>query len=300
MEFAATSINYTLADTVGTSFSVRFPRCSREPESWKQEVFAAARTIANKTTKPLWLCSSGGIDSEIMCRAFYDQGIHFSVLTIEHAGKTNNHDIRYAKKWCAARGIVHNVITVDMHTFLSHDIRSYATQSFITKNVFRYFQIRLLEEVERLGGYAVLGGGEQLYRVDPTKETLTPSDVFLEFEVGYAVPLEWCKRNDTAHEPYFYFSTPELMLSFLRIPLVSALLHNPDVFRSRTNALLCKRLVYNTVWPDTEPRKKYTGYEHILETREEAQEYLAQEFAERIQVYRLPVDELIAALSPTS
>src|SRR5438874_953783 len=82
-----------------------FDPCTRHSQTWKEEIYSAARAIANKTKKPIWICSSGGIDSEVACRAFFDQGINFSVLTIEHEAGTNSHDISYAINWCRARGV---------------------------------------------------------------------------------------------------------------------------------------------------------------------------------------------------
>ena len=51
---------------------LRFLSCTREPGTWKEELAAAARAIAQKADRPLWICSSGGLDSEIACRSFYD------------------------------------------------------------------------------------------------------------------------------------------------------------------------------------------------------------------------------------
>ena len=281
-------------------FWVKFNPVTREVKSWNEEIYAAARAVMNTSTKPLLLCSSGGIDSEIMCRAFYDQGIHFTVLTIEHAAGTNVHDTRFVKKWCRKRGVEQKVVKLDMPDFLSTGVRAYADQSYITGNIFRYFQLKLLEEAERLGGHAVLGGGEQLYHVDPSKSVPEHADTYLEFETGYAVPLEWCRRNRAAHEPYFFFSTPELCLSYLNIPIVAFAVRHPDIFRNANNRFVFKQLTHQAQWPDIRPRKKMNGYEKITSLRAQAQDTLKKEFGQLIQVYRLPIATFAEQLSSKS
>ncbi len=245
------------------SWWIRFAPCTREPGTWKEEIYAAARTIANRTTKPIWVCSSGGIDSEIACRAFFDQGIPFSVLTVEHMAGTNEHDIRYARKWCEERGVHQEVVKVDMAEFLSKGIDAYA-ERYVAVHPFRYFQIKLMEIVEGMGGFAVLCSGEQRYYADLKKPVLTPPDLHLSLSNGNTVPLEWCKDNATDHEPYFHFATPELCLSYIRLPLVSFALANPDIFfRHPANTYTLKRLVYQSVWTDLEVRYKFDGYENL-------------------------------------
>src|SRR5262245_16344034 len=124
-------------------FQLRFTAIRREPKPWKEEVYATARTIASTAGKPNWGAFSGGIDSEFVCRAFFDQGIHFSVLTLEHAGGTNRHDIKYAIKWCRERGVEQRVMPIDMRRFLEDDVPKYA-EDYIASQPFRYLQIRLL------------------------------------------------------------------------------------------------------------------------------------------------------------
>jgi hypothetical protein len=274
------------------AFWVKFKPCLSAPKTWKEEIYSAARSITGTSTKPLWLCFSGGIDSEVMCRAFYDQGIHFSVLTLEHAARTNRHDISYAKKWCAQRGVSQRIVPIDMGEFLNSDVRAYAEQGYISAQIFRYIQIRLLETVEGFGGQAVLGGGEQLYDRDPD----APYGTRLPFEVGYAVPLEWSRRNKTHHHPYFYFSTPELVASYLQIPLVAFAIQHGELFAHPNNKKLLKRMAYQSVWNDLEPRPKYNGFENISPSRKDANDLLRRTFGTQLQTYQLPVPKLIEQL----
>lgn len=277
---------------------VGFDACTRRPLSWKEEIYAAARDIAGRTTKRIWVCSSGGIDSELACRAFFDQSIPFSVLTLEHIGGTNDHDIKYARKWCIARGVEQKVVQIDMAHFLNAEVARYA-ERYQAVHPFRYFQIKLMELVEDMGGYAVLCSGEQLYQADLSKAVITRADMYLPLTNGNIVPLQWCDDNDLEHEPYFHYATPELCLSYMREPLVAFALDNPElVFRHPANVYTFKRLVYQSIWNDIEIRYKYDGYENIRKPLfEDALKRLHERFDANFVQYRIPVDECIEQLS---
>ncbi len=271
------------------SLSFYFLPCEREPLSWKEELFAAARSIVNRTNKPIWVCSSGGIDSEIACRSFYDQGINFSVLTVEHEAGTNYHDIKFAIEWCRERGVQHKIVKLDMPRFLSHDVEEYA-KKYPAFHPFRYFQIRLMEIVEEMGGFAVLAGGEQLYQTDRTKQLLTKDDVTLMFTTGNIAPLEWLKDTKLDHEPYFYFSQPEVCAAYMRIPLVEFAINNPEaVFRHKANTFTLKRLVYQSVWTDLEVRYKADGFEKIKKLVNDSADQLKQRFQADFVIHHMPV-----------
>ena len=271
------------------AFWLRFDPCTRKPLAWKEELFAAARVIANRAKKPIWICSSGGIDSEIACRAFFDQGIHFSVLTLEHEGGTNTHDMNYALKWCKTRNVPHKIVKIDAVRFLTHDVEKY-TDRYPAYHPFRYLQIYLMELVENMGGFGVLCSGEQLYQADLSKPILTRDDIFLPLSNGNCVPLEWCKNNTTDHEPYFHFSTPELCLSYLEIPIIDFALSNPDpLFRHLGNAYALKRIAYQALWPDLEARNKYHGFENIRPLYDASTMQLRERFKQEYIPLNFPV-----------
>src|SRR5581483_7096565 len=134
-------------------------------------------------------------------------------------------------------GVAHKIVPIDMREFVERGIGAYVEGSYIADHLFRYFQIRLLETVDAMGGYAVLGGGEQVYYIQE-KDILSAEDAYLKFDPGFAVPLEWCRRNAVAHQPYFYFSSSELCLAYLSIPTVDFVVTHPDIFRHPVNTYM--------------------------------------------------------------
>jgi hypothetical protein len=269
-------------------FSVKFDPCTREPQDWKEQMRTLARKLANGAgSRPIIVCAGGRIGSELICRALFEEGIHFSVVTVEYTDGANREDVEYARAWCIAHGIEQKVITLDMAKFFSKDIERYITEGYRARNLFRYFQLFLLETVESLGGYAVLGCGAQMYRL--ASEVPREEDVYLQYERGLTVPIEWMDTNNTSHCAYFFASNPEMCLAYLRIPIVDFAVRHPSIFSHENNRSLFKRLVYQSLWPDIVPRKSMSGYDRIKPLRIQVQNKLMARFGESIEMYRLPV-----------
>lgn len=250
-------------DARSPSFTMRFRAVAREPKSWKEELFEAARAIKSRTTKPLWICASGGLDSDVTCRAFYDQGLHFSVLTFAYDLDANKNDIRHIVAWCAERHVPHEVVPLDTQAFFSDDIDR-LSERYPAIHPFRYLQLRLLEEVEQRGGFGVICSDDQLYRAPPRQSPLTSQDLFLSFSNGTAMPLQWCKDHGVDHEPYFHLSTPELALAYFRHPLNQFARAHPElIFTHRSNTHLLKKIIYQATWPDLPQRITSDGFDRV-------------------------------------
>ncbi len=277
---------------------LRFSRCSREPQSWAEELTRAATEIARRAKKPLWICASGGTDSETVCEVFHSLNIPFSVLTVEFMHGENAHDTIHAKEWCAKRGVTQKIFKLDIQDFVAHQIPVYMQEGYIGSAISRYVQLKLLSIVNDMDGFLVSGWGELVFQVDRSKALLRPEDVYLHMDVGYAAPFEWCKRNKAEHEPYFYYATPELMLAWLREPMIDAALRNPEYFRHTANTHALKNAVMRSHFPEQRWRVKYTGYEKIDAFRLQTHKHLISLLGPKIQYVDLPVQELIRQLSP--
>jgi hypothetical protein len=272
------------------SFRADFKRCSREPAQWKEELYAAAREIAKQSHKPLWLCASGGTESEIMCRAFFDQGIQFSVITVDFRDQGLQRDVEYIKRWCFERGVPHRVTPLHIEQFFKEDIRRYIDDGVTAKNTFRFFQIRLMEIVRDLGGHAVIGDGSPLYNTrDKT--------VYIDFLSGEMMPITWCDAHSEVHFPFFFRTTSELWLSFLTMPVVTKALEYPELFVPIGNSKLFKRMLHASAWPEVKvrPRSAMFGNSNL---RLQIEHELEKELGERVQRYGVPVTEALKALKP--
>ena len=286
------SVQYGWGDNSATRdepFWVRFSKCQSSLSNWKEEIRGAAIDIANKSRRPMWVCLSGGIDSELVCQTFLELGIPFTVLTLAFDDGANAHDIKYAVEWCKENRINQKIVSFNLEKFASR-IPYLLDQGFLADHFFRYYQIHLLELVEEMGGFAVLGGGEQLYELNG----MSPSfeNVSLNFDVGFTAALEWCQQHRTCHEPYFFFSSPGIVASWLRVPLIDFCLRHPDVFVHPKNKYLIKVLGMRIFFPRQKPRPKYNGFENVEHVRHRVQRELRERLGAKNSTYRLKVNEL--------
>ena len=90
-------------------FWVKFGRAKYQPVSFRQECVRAAGLIAQHAAKPILICYSGGIDSEIVVRSFQESGADFEVvimkLKYDNDDHTNKHDTKYAFEYIEQHNI---------------------------------------------------------------------------------------------------------------------------------------------------------------------------------------------------
>jgi hypothetical protein len=266
-------------------FKFDFIPVSRELKSWREEVIDTAKKIANSTTKPLYLCLSGGIDSEVMALAFIEAGIKFKVLTVKN--KYNSHDTLFADNFCKKNKLEQSVVEYDVTTFHKKYVNDYPS-----RNLFRYLQLFILETVENLGGTAVLGGGEQIYYT-------VGDEICIKYDPGFIVPLEWCKNNNTVHYPYFHMQNPEILAAYMSEPLVNLMLSDPTYHSSHHFMSLEKIIVYHGHWKGMERRAKYNGFENLFILRKYVEDELDLRYPDIEPLY-IPVSRVKTQLGLTS
>jgi hypothetical protein len=239
------------------NFNIKIDPVSRTIMPWRDEVLNTAKLIADSTSKPIYLGLSGGIDAEVVARAFIELGIEFTAFTWKHTSGTNIHDIRYAEHFCKKYKIQHSVLPLDLDSFCDNDIPKYIQDGYIANHAYSYQQLISVEMIERLGGCCVLGGGEQIY------ETVN-GEVCLAFDQQMVNSLEWCRRNNTVHYPFFHMHNSELFASYMQLPLTNLLLSDPEYYINPiTNFSHEKILSYHRYWKGMNRRPKYDGYEYV-------------------------------------
>ncbi len=285
--------------TTAKVLRVEFRRCEHQPKTWKQELSAAARHIANTAKRPLWLCFSGGMDSEVMCRTFFEHGIQFSALTLEYEEGTNSADVKRAKDWCWDRGIPHKIVRISIDKFLDSDIERYIKGGYVTDAMGKYLQLKALETASDLGGYAVVGAGILIPRVSDEIDEPSENDIYLRFNTGHTIMQEWCKKNNVEHAVNFFSATPEACLSYCSMPAHALAIENPEMLKSVSGAFVIKLMAFQTAWPDIRPRYVDFGFKYKLDHMNAVRERIRCEHKDKLLVYKLPYPELVRQLSPT-
>lgn len=267
-------------------FQFDFKPISRPLMPWRDEVLNTAQLIANSTTRPLMLCLSGGLDSEVMARAFLECNIPFTAISFKHSAGTNMHDIEYAIRFCNTNNIEHKIVEFDFNDFLDNKIENYIQQGYRGSRMFRFLLMFMLETIESLGGCAVMGAGEHDYKTIDNKICLT-------YMYNFVLPIEWCKRNNTVHFPYFYMHNPEIFASYMKTDIVNVVLSDPGYFKTpfRTSISLEKILLFHCMWDNMERRSKENGFKFVSAERNAKDIKLAQRFPD-IELLRIPVDKV--------
>lgn len=252
------NVNFTYILNSDDTFEINFNHISRPLLSWKDELAQTARNIRSLTDKPLFVCLSGGIDGEVAARTFLQEGIKFTALSLRHIAGTNDHDVSYAKKFCNFYNVPHLVVDFDISDFITNKIPKYIEQGYRSWRTFRFQQIYLFEIAETLGGTAVLGGGEQVYKT-------VDDEICLSFKSDFFMCLEWLKNNNKLHFPFFHMQNPELYAAYLNDKLIKFFHDDPSYFINvwGNDTSYDKMFVYHSNWPEMKRRKKFNGFENL-------------------------------------
>ena len=253
-------VNFDYSYTADGTFDIKFKPVTRPLLGWKQEVYETAKQIRSLADRPLFLCMSGGIDSEVVARAFIENNIEFTALSLRHIKGTNNHDVDWAIKFCRDRNLKHIVIDFDFEDFVINKIPKYIEQGYVTWRTFRFQQLYLFELAESLGYTAVLGGG-------PSPFFTVDGEICLNFKIDEFMCLDWLKNNNQKHFPYFYWQNSEIMASYFSQGLINFMLTDPEYFVTVWPTTSPEKLtVYHKYWPEMPRRMKYDGFEKITGT----------------------------------
>jgi hypothetical protein len=254
------------------NFNVIFKPVTREIDSWPSEIDNTAKLIAKETNKPLFLGLSGGVDSEIIADYLIKNNIPFTALIVKYGDGENFHDFKFAEEYCNKHNIKTYVINLDSVYFYTKTINKYIEKGYRATRIFRYFQLYMLEIVEKMGGCLILGSGEQVY------DTID-QEIGMYFEPGYMLPFEWCKKNNTTHYPCFFMHNPEIYAAYMKIDLIKFLLQRPSFFVSSSdNMSVEKTMIYQRYWPNMIRRNKFHGYEKMIDLKNQIEDNLRKLF----------------------
>jgi hypothetical protein len=265
------NFNYTSLE----NYSLQFKPTTRPLMSWRKEILNTVKLIDKSTTKPLVLCFSGGIDSEIIALALIESKINFSVLTVKHK---NEHDTKYAEFFCQQHNLKQTIIEIDAEKFYTEGIKKYIQQGYKAVRLFRYFQLFLLETLEEMGVCGILGSGEQVY-------CNVNGEICINMDYGYMISLDWCKNNNATHYPYFFMHNPELYASYMKIDFIKEILKHPLYFTNhKDNKSAEKMIVSHANW-NMGRRDKFHGFEYLQHIKIPTETNLRKNFPNIIPKY---------------
>jgi hypothetical protein len=281
--------------TYEQKWTVAYGPCERPVGDWKTENTAAARLIADRHPDA-YLLFSGGADSEVALRAFLDAGVPIRAVTVRYAKDLNQHDIRYAIDACAALGVEHQILDLDLQNFVDSGECDRLAQIACCPAPEVTISMWASEQVE---GTPVVGQGECYLAKDVPGSFvsgLSPYDdepwVLLERE-WVASWYRFFVNTGRPAVPGFFQYTAEQILAFLNDPEIAALTANQRP--GKLSTLSSKLAVYRRYY-DLKPRTKYTGFEFATPVLHRIRSRLARRYAAWGGTARTHVPNLVASL----
>lgn len=133
-------------------------------EDIRQVCLAAALEIQTRAAgKQIYMCMSGGIDSEFAAYFLKEAGVPFKAFIMNYGGQ-NEFDISYARNWCIANGIDIVEEQFDIQAFFETELASYAAFSEVSSPQILTYQKMISIVNEEYNGYPVLGGELRFFK----------------------------------------------------------------------------------------------------------------------------------------
>lgn len=247
--------------------------CNQSPQTWGQECLLTAQHIRKNSQGPLMVAFSGGIDSEVVCRAFLETDIEFNVFTLKYKDGSNEHDTAWADKFCKEFQLEQHVHYVDFDTIYVDFLQTMLTAGYRAHDLYRYLQLYIIREITNLGHVPVGGGGEQVYEMQDGVPGIC-------LYRGFINACRYGQALGKTVWPYFFMTRPETVAAYLnesQIETVASGLSSLGLPISHE----IKKQVYGKYFV-TEDRPKYNGYEQNSESQKIIQDKLVQQIGTNV------------------
>jgi hypothetical protein len=262
----------------GATFAVGYGRCQYEATNFKAECYRAAQLIHDSSDEIANIMFSGGNESEIVVRSFFDQQIPFKVSILKFRNDLNLHDISFAVVFCEQRKIPYDIFELDITNFWDDLVYDYADRTQCPTPQLP----STMWLADQIDGLPVMGSGE------PYLAKRVPDD-YIPGESPYEPSLwdfqekeriqAWYRHfliQERPAVPGFFQYTPELMYTFLNSPIVRELVNNER--HGKLSTVSIKGETYRLWFADMIPRPKFSGFEKIMEWEEIIRESLTEEY----------------------
>jgi hypothetical protein len=242
--------------------------------SWKEELLKASRSIVDyyPNLQPNILFS-GGVDSELVLRAFMDIGANPVAYIFRYEKDYNLPDVSLAIEACEALGAKYKVIDFNLTSFYENDAEGISEKAQID----RPGMLPQLKFLDYIDGLPIAGGGDMWTVRTHSNYTVKGKWVSLCFEdesswSGYTRGL-----NRPAVMEFFKWS-PGMWLAFMNLEWFKKLVD--DGFYGKLGVNSTKLLGHREAYPDLIMRKKLTGFERAdcLEMIREFEMYLGNKY----------------------
>jgi hypothetical protein len=215
----------SLSTARSADFSLSFkPSIERRNFSFRQEVFEAAKRIDEKRQgRPVALCFSGGVDSELIAFALHELGVPFRAYFLDLWGLNREAFENWAPPFLHRLGKKAEVVRVERARFYEeHSVRLFEELGVEYPT---YLALPLLFDAIPENEFIVAGDGD-LNRGGPLFEAIAaahpaPVDgaLWIPFATSATAYWNWAEKRGRAGEYCFFSSTPGLIAATVTHPL---------------------------------------------------------------------------------
>jgi hypothetical protein len=248
--FEYTKNNHIRCSYTSNALDFSHGKISNSHLSWREECKNVAKELYELHSDKLVILLSGGLDSEVVLHSFIANKIFPKVAIFRYEQNLNLHDINYALRLCAARGISPQIIDINVRSFFDNQLLDFA---YITKCSSPQLNL-LMHYANNVDGIPVIGAGENyLVRKEGKKEVY-------DLEESRVISLyKFFENTNREAIPAFFQYTPEAMLSFLQKESVYRWVETAKM-QGHINSKKIKASIIAEDF-DIEPRGKLTGFE---------------------------------------
>jgi hypothetical protein len=282
---------YNLRSSPVSKFECHYQQAQRQPESFREECLRVCEQIsdyAQQESRIPVILFSGGLDSEIVIRAFIDSGRPFRVAVNRFAGDLNSHELYYAERFLTEQGLTAEYLDIDIAAWLdSEESLAMAALSHCPYSEMLP-TMKLIEHVySNMQGVPVLGNGDFYARI------VDDQWQYVEFEYILAW-MRYCVAREIPGAINFFQQTPEIVLAMAKDPLIMRTIKEGI----EPNLRSTKYEIYKQHWPDIEIRIKFNGAEKIQDLCDRVNQQHLVKYAAYTDKWLMPLGKFLLTMSP--
>jgi hypothetical protein len=249
---------------------------------------AAASTIEHFPDLTPTILFSGGLDSELMLRAYLELGVVPDVCIFRYENDYNIYDVSYAVTVCSALDVKYKIVNFNLKKFYENDAERVSELSQID----RPRALPYCKFLEMVDGLPLLGSSDlSIARLndDYTKQGEWVVRCW-EHDVGWSKFIREINRPAVAE---WFKWTPGLVQSFLNLRWCKSLIN--DEFYGKLGTNSTKIMGYREAYPELITRVKKTGFEkYPVDLMDEFENHLNKKYngLPYRSYYDRPVDNL--------
>lgn len=197
---------------------------------------------------------SGGVDSELILRAYLEIGANPKVYIVRYENDLNIYDVSYAITICNMLNVKYHLIDFELEKFYLNDAEKVSEQAQID----RPRMLPHLKFTECADGLVIVGHSDiRWYRAN---EDYSEAGIWLAQDFEHDIGCD--KYNILHNRPAVYQWwkwSPGLVLSYTRLKWFQDLIK--DKYKGKLGINSTKMIGFREIYPELLDRKKQTGFE---------------------------------------